>query len=411
MNDPRVSIAGGRHLFWLVAFLAAAFLIAVAGCGGDDDDDDDGGDGDAGSCDPAVALCTWAGNGLAGFDGDGHPLAESMLYWPIDVTFMSNGDAYIVDWNNHAIRKVEEDGTLRTVIGSGFVGDGPEDLSDTQAPGAPGTSVALNHPTQFVENPNDDTIVLVSWHNHKLRAFDPATEMVSITCGSNPGYAGDGGPAGKALLNQPTQVAFSPGGSEFILDMRNQVIRSISPDGVIETVAGTPATQGYDGDGGTPLEATFNFPAGSNPPPGGALAFDQDGRLYVSDTLNNVIRRIDFENDLIQTIAGTGEAGFGGDDGPATAAMLNNPRDLEMSSDGRNLYIADEKNHRVRAIDLETGVIRTAAGNGDAGYGGEGFSPTETALNRPGGVAFDLSGRLYIADTYNHRIRAFTPGD
>src|SRR5690606_11058058 len=184
----------------------------------------------------------------------------------------------------------------------------------------------------------------------------------------------------------------------FILDMRNQVVRKIDPDGVISTVAGTPGEAGYEGDGGSPLEAKFRFPAGSNPPPGGALAFDREGRLYVSDTLNHVIRRIDFEADSIETIAGTGEAGFSGDGGDAVEAELNNPRDLQLSPDGELLYVADELNHRVRVIDLGAGSIETAAGNGEQGYDGEGHDPTETALNRPGGLAFDGDGMLYIAD-------------
>jgi DNA-binding beta-propeller fold protein YncE len=125
--------------------------------------------------------------------------------------------------------------------------------------------------------------------------------------------------------------------------------------------------------------------------------------------LNHVIRRIDFEADVIETVAGTGEAGFSGDGGDATRARLNNPRDLQISENGRVLYIADEMNNRVRALDTESGEITTIAGNGDKGYDGEGDEPTETALNRPGGLALDADGLLYISDTYNHRIRRFLP--
>lgn len=383
----------------------AGFLL---GCGGDDAPLVIEEEQQAFCSDPAQ-LCTYAGNGEAAFDGDGYPLAESSFYWPVDLTITRGGDVYVLDWNNHAVRKVDADETLRTVIGSGFVGDGPPDLSDLEAPGAPGTEVDLNHPTQLVELP-DDKLVLVAWHNHKLREYDPETGRVLVTCGSGAGFSGDGEGARGAQLNQPTQLILGDDGSQFILDMRNQVVRKIDPEGVITTVAGTPAMPGYEGDGDSPLAAKFSFPAGSNPPPGGALAFDRDGRLYVSDTLNHAIRRIDFERDRIDTVAGTGAAGFSGDGGDATHAKLNNPRDLELSTDGTLLYVADERNQRIRAIDLETGIIDTVAGNGESGYEGEGFAPTETSLNRPAGLASDEAGFLYIADTYNNRIRRFAPG-
>jgi len=403
-----------RMKYWLerTALAECVLLTAVgallAGCGGDDaplvTDEEP-----LVFCKEPGELCTYAGNGEAGFDGDGFPLEESSFYWPVDVTITRGGDVYVLDWNNHAVRKVEADNTLRTVIGSGFVGDGPPDLSDLQPPGAPGIEVDLNHPTELVEMPNDK-LVLVAWHNHKLREYDPETGRVLVTCGSGAGFAGDGADAHRAQLNQPTQLIYGEDDSQYILDMRNQVIRKIDPDGLISTVAGTPTMMGYAGDGGSPLEALFNFPFGPNPPPGGALAFDHDGRLYVSDTLNHVIRRIDFAENRIDTVAGTGEAGFSGDGGDAVDAQLDNPRDLELSPDGKSLYIADELNQRIRVLDLEEGTIDTVAGNGETGYDGEGFAPTETALNRPAGLEFDEQGFLYIADTYNHRIRRFDPG-
>jgi len=381
----------------------------LSGCGGDDAPVVEVGEELQAFCSDSSKLCSYAGNGEAGFDGDGNPLAASSFYWPIDLTITRSGDVYVLDWNNHAVRHVEADDTLKTVIGSGFVGDGPLDLSDLTAPGAVGTTVDLNHPTQLVELPNDK-LLLVAWHNHKLREYDPDTGLVLVTCGRGAGYAGDGADAHGALLNQPTQLILGEDDSQYILDMRNQVVRKIDVEGVMSTVAGTPTMPGYEGDGGEPLGAMFRFPSGSNPPPGGALAFDRDGRLYVSDTLNHVIRRIDFEANRIDTVAGTGEAGFSGDGDDATQAELNNPRDLQISADGKALYIADEKNQRIRALDLETGTIDTVAGNGDVGYDGEGHAPTETALNRPAGLALDEDGLLYIADTYNHRIRRFDPG-
>jgi hypothetical protein len=326
----------------------------------------------------------------------------------VDLTFDPSGRTYLVDWNNHRIREVLEDGTLQTVIGTDFVGDGPEDLSDLTEAGALGTEVTLNHPTQLVPMP-DGSLLLVAWHNHKLRRFDPDTGMVNVICGRGAGFGGDGGPLAMALLNQPSQLASAEDGTLYILDQRNELIRVVDPDGIIDTLAGTLQMTGYDGDSGPVDTALFNFPKGSNPPPGGGLAVG-DGVLYVSDTLNHRIRRIDLAAGTIETIAGTGDAGYGGDDGPALEAKLNNPRKLTLGPDGR-LYVGDEMNNRIRAIDLESGGITTVAGTGEEGFSGDGVLATEAALNRPVGVSFDEAGAMYVMDTYNSRVRRVGAAD
>ena len=350
-------------------------------------------------------ICTWAGTGDAGFNGDGHTLLASTLYWPVDLAFTHSNTPYILDWNNHRVRRVTADNTLTTVIGTDFIGDGPYDESDQSLPGTPGGEVHLNHPTHILPL-NDGTLLLTSWHNHKLRLYDPRTDRVHIIAGSRPGFAGDGGPARDALLSQPPQTAIAPDGSLYVLDQRNQRVRKIDANGVITTVVGT-GEPGFSGDDGPPNEAQLQLPAGANPLPAGGLAFDPQGRLYISDALNNRIRRVDFENDLIETVAGNGTAGFAGDDGPATSAALNNPRDLTFGPDGQ-LYIADELNHRIRVLDLTTGTITTIAGNGNEDFSGDGGTASDAALNRPAGLDFDIKGQLYIADTYNHRIRRVT---
>ncbi len=349
----------------------------------------------------AGVACTYLGTGELGFNGDGLPLRESMLYWPVDITF-THGRGYVLDWNNHRVREITEQGELQTVIGTDFVGDGPDDRSDLTPAGALGTDVTLNHPTQLV--PQDDgTLLLIAWHNHKLRRFDPETKRVWVVAGGPPGFAGDGGPLASARLNQPVQAARMPDGAMVLVDQRNQIVRRVDEDGVITTIAGTPMVAGFDGDGGPPLQAKLNLPAGSNPPPGGGIAVAEDGRIYVADTLNHRIRMIDLEADSIETIAGNGEPGFGGDGGPAVDAKLNKPRKLTLGPDGR-LYVGDQENNRIRAIDLENGEIETVAGTGERGPSRDGLAPRETELNRPTGVSFDDEGSMYILDTYNSRV-------
>lgn len=353
-------------------------------------------------------ITTWAGTGLAGWgSGNGHLPSETNLFAPTDLTFTSTGDVYIADWDNHAIRHAPSGGVVGTVMGDqgGYPGDGPEALSgfsDLTAPGCPGGAIYLNHPTHVIEL-DDGRILVTCWHNHKLRILDPVTDLAFVECGRGVGFAGDNGPISGALFNQPSQTAQGPDGSLYVLDQKNQRIRKISPTDTITTVVGT-GVKGFNGDGDGLVTRQISQPTGSQPQPGGSLIFDAQGRLYLSDVENHRIRRIDFALDRIETIAGNGVAGFGGDDGQATEASLNNPRDLVFGPDGR-LYVADELNNRVRAIDLSTGIITTVAGDGLKSFGGDGGPATLAHLNRPAGLDFDADGNLYIADSYNHRIR------
>lgn len=354
-------------------------------------------------CDEPGRACTWLGmEGEEGFNGDGRDRLDTKLYWTMDMLFASDGTVWFHDWNNHLVRRVLENGTVETVVGWTdpiFPGDGAPD--ERGPDGALGTDVQLNHPTDFAEL-SDGTILLMAWHNHKLRVIDPDTGRVRIMCGAGAGFAGDGGPDNLALFRQPKALEVDDEGNIYILDQANVRIRRIDANGTIDTIAGNGA-RGFAGDSGPAVDAEFGFEGGSNPEPSGGMVV-HDGTLFVADTLNNRIRAVNLTTGIIETIAGTGEAGYTGDGGPAMAATFDGPRDLEIGPEG-DLYIADTDNNVVRAIDIDGGVVRTVAGTGEIGLDpNDGRFATETRLKRPFGIEFDADGHLYIADTINSRI-------
>ncbi|NOT00759.1 MAG: hypothetical protein HOP29_09035 [Phycisphaerales bacterium] len=387
----------------------------------DDTDDNDDADVTIVPCtDQLGSICTYAGTGQFGFDGDGQDRLQTALYWPFDMEFLTDGRQIVLDWNNHKVREILPDDTFATIMGSDFVGDGPRDLADLTEPGARPETVDLNHPTDIQEMPDGD-VLIVAWHNHKLRVIDADSGRVLVLSGAGVASAmpampgpGDGGRAADARYNQPAHAVLDPAGNLFLVDQRNQRIRVLYDfatarrEALVATVVGT-GTKGYNGDGLAGLATDLSFPAGGNPEPTGGLARDADGVFYLSDTHNNRIRRIEFRNDdftdsIVTTIAGTGAAGYSGDGGLANAAEINFPQDLEIGPDG-HLYFADANNNVIRRIDLTSGIIDTVVGTGTRGYTGDGGQAVDAQLNRPFGVAFDADGDLYVSDTFNSRVR------
>jgi sugar lactone lactonase YvrE len=197
----------------------------------------------------------------------------------------------------------------------------------------------------------------------------------------------------------------------FLTDEASVRIRMVDTNGIISTLAGTGRPGGYSGDGGPADQAEISLPWGQSALPVGRICVFGN-TLYLADTYNHIVRAVDLSTTIITTVAGTpGVFGHDGDGGPATAAKLSGPADVDVDKDG-NLFIADTYNHVIRKVDTG-GVITTFAGKyqesstGTAfgGYGGDGGSPTEAVLNQPYGIAFDADQRLYIADTHNNRIR------
>ena len=210
------------------------------------------------------------------------------------------------------------------------------------------------------------------------------------------GYAGDGGPAGTALLSEPFMCAFDATGNLYVAEAMSHCVRRVdATTGVIVTIAGTGA-EGYYGDDGPATQAMFNQPY--------SLQVDANGDVYVVDRLNYVIRKIDAETGTISTVAGTGESGYGGDGGPGTLAQFREPNDCFLDGCG-GLLVADVQDQRIRRLDLASGVITTFAGNGEKRRGGDGRPATEASILGARAVCMDGAGNTYIAEREGNGIR------
>lgn len=358
------------------------------------------------------------GTGEQGFDGDGNAPADSWLNQPTEVAFDADDNLYVVDWNNHRLRQVQ-DSKLQTVIGSRLPGDWSPDTDATAT--VPGTELALNHPMDIAFGADGQAYV-AAWHNHKLLELDTTDGTVRrVAGGARPGYSGDGAEAQAALLNFPGSVVVDASGALLLADQRNNVIRRIATDDAhtITTIAGAKGPSAYLGDDGPAAAAKlgmcpYDEAGGSdNPPPGGDLALDADGNLYLSDTFNHCVRRIlagddglvgagDPEQEVIQTFAGEcGTPGFDTHIKPSRL-LLHTPRDLEVHDGG--LYIADSGNSVIWRVELDSGKATRVVGTGKAGVAESGASPLEAPLDEPYGIGFDHAGNLYIADTLNNRV-------
>jgi cysteine-rich repeat protein len=334
-------------------------------------------------------ITTVAGTGVAGFSGDGGPATSAEIRSPHGVAIDGLGNLFIADRNNHRIRRVDAaSGLVTTVAGTGVAGFSGD--------GGPATSAQLNFP-RGVAVDGLGHLFIADMSNHRIRRLDASTGVITTVAGTGvPGLSGDGGPASSAQLESPNGVAVDGFGNLFIADVSNHRIRQVNAvTGVITTVAGMGAP-GFSGDGALATSAQLNLPHG--------VAVDGFGNLVIADRINHRIRRVDAATGLITTVAGTGEAGFSGDGGPATSAQLNFPHGVAVDGFGI-LFIADRINHRVRRVDAASGLITTVAGTGAQGFSGDGGPAARAGLSSPVGAAVDGLGNLFIADSSNHRIR------
>lgn len=401
----------------------------LAGCGSDEE-----------PCDPTVpnTICTIAGSGKQGYDRNTLAI-EAALYVPQDTAVSPDGEVWILDFNNYLVRRIRPDGTLQRMVGNGDLGDSPPD--GTRA--MPALDATFNHTSDlFFAN---GYLYLAAWHNSRIKRVDLSTMMLENFAGRGRRtyYDGDGGPRLDASLDLPSSIALAPNGDVVIMDQANQVVRKVDADGKITRIAGTcvlddivacapgvapvacngdtnkttcgdpndcgterACVPGYGGDGGPAIDARIAQPYGQAADPAGRIVYDKLGNLYIADSENNRIRKVDTAG-IITTVAGTGQRGYSGDDGPAVDAQINRPIDVEVDDAG-NVYFTDVYNNCIRRIDAD-GTMRRVAGKckaypAGAGFSGDGGPPLEAKLDRPYGIDLE-GGKLYISDSYNNRIR------
>ncbi|MBL9117855.1 MAG: hypothetical protein JNJ83_22795 [Verrucomicrobiaceae bacterium] len=228
-----------------------------------------------------------------------------------------------------------------------------------------------------------------------LQSSQGAEWTISTFAGTGTkGYAGDGGPATKALIDNPFGVIRGPDGAIYFCEYTGHKIRRVAADGTISTVAGT-GEKGYSGDGGPALNATFNLPH--------ELRFSSTGDLYVVDMTNHAVRKIDMKSKVITTVAGTGKPGYSGDEGPGDKAMLKQPHSIQFGPDG-HLYICDIGNHVIRRLDISSGIITTVAGTGKAGPTPDGAPVKGTPLKGPRSIDFDKVGNLWLCTREGNQV-------
>jgi sugar lactone lactonase YvrE len=332
-------------------------------------------------------VCRLVGTGEIGFNGDGLLPEETDLYLPSSVRRGPDDRIYLMDFNNHRLRTIGDDGLMRTVIGNGF-----HAIADTSAPAL---ASPLENPIDFAFD-SAGRAVFVSYHDPRVLVLGEDDTLRSIAGAGDGvvgtlGNEGDGGPATDALFIQLDGIAIGPDDTIYVSDSLANRVRRIQ-GGIVETVAGN-GEQGYSGDGGPGVEAALSWPS--------ALELDPAGNLYIAETRNHVVRRL-APDGTIDTIAGDGIAGFSGDGGPAEHAQLDQPYGLALGEDG-TLYVADRGNFRVRRI-APDGTIDTLAGNGERDLSGDGGPAERASFGYLARLSLDGDG-LLVTDQSNSVAR------
>jgi DNA-binding beta-propeller fold protein YncE len=316
-----------------------------------------------------------AGTGAPENNGDAGNALSINIGDPFGVAAGPDGALYVTEVRNHRVRRLDmKSGELTTVAGcgdKGYSGDG-----------GPAIEAKMNEPYE-IRFDRDGNMVVVEMQNHIVRRIDKKTKTISTIAGTGrKGFRGDGKRATEAQFNQPHSIAIDRGGAIYIADIGNHRIRRVDPkSGVVETIAGSSERR-------LPKEGQR---ARGNPILGPRALYIEGNNLWIALREGHSIWRIDLADGILHHVAGTGQAGYSGDGGPALEATLNGPKGIAVDPRG-NVVVADTENHAIRRIDVGTGLISTLAGGDKQGF------------NRPHGVCVGADGTIYAGDTLNHRV-------
>jgi hypothetical protein len=341
-----------------------------------------------------MATVAGTGTACAGACGEGGAATSAQLYYPVGVATTSSGTIYIANNDNYVIDSFTVGGNLQLVAGNHSYN------LETLVNGAPATGVQLNYPYGIADDSAGNVYISDS-HNFMVREDVKSSGLVNFFAGNGTyGYSGDGGSATAAELTYNYGVAKDGAGNVYIADTNNCLVRKVSTSGTITTFAGLVITSprcGYNGDGGSATSAELYNPYG--------VATDKNNNVYITDYAEHVVRKV--SGGIITTIAGIGGlAGYSGDGGPATSALLYGPTAVAVDPTG-NVFIADTNNCRVREINVATGTINTVAGTGNCSFTGDGLA-IANGIGYPQGLAVDANDNLFVGD-YNNRVRWVSP--
>jgi len=333
---------------------------------------------------PNGVITTVAGNGIAGFSGDGLSALESSLNFPAGLAF-DKGNLYVADRNNHRIRKIDSNGIISTVAGIGK----PGCCNDN----GPATEASLHFPSDIVIDP-EGHLYISDRSNNRIRKINPNGIITTIAGLGKPGYGGDFGPAEKSLLKYPFGIALDSKNNLYIADRGNNRVRKIDQRGIITTIAGD-GTHSFGGDYGPANQSSLAFPTD--------VVVNSSGVVYIADRNNNRIRKID-ELGVITTLMGTKLTGYNGDNEIAAETNLHLPFALSFNGEN-NLLVVDRNHFRVRGINLQNNQVNTVAGNGKSLFKGDGGPGGGATLEAPSGIALDSKGNVLFVDRLHQRIR------